>query len=159
MPPPPSTHALLLYQRGSRPTGVMTWHEVRGGKMKLSCWGAERRGPRREWGLGRKAVKVDLQWGQIWKLWEASQELHYLEGCRPHILRSKIHWMCRKSIACLTQSWDWGFKGEGVQGCGQPQDFRGSVQQGHIVSDSHLWVKPGLVGIRGKQSHWISGEQ
>ena len=27
------------------------------------------------------------------------------------------------------------------------QDFRGSVQRGHLISDMHLWVEPGLVDI------------
>ena len=27
----------------------------------------------------------------------------------------------------------------------EPQDLRGSVQWGHLVSDMHLWVEPGLV--------------
>ena len=41
------------------------------------------------------------------------------------------------------------------------QDFRGSVLRGHLLTNSHLWVEPGLVGIRLKwtESRWISGEQ
>ena len=31
------------------------------------------------------------------------------------------------------------------------QDFRSSIQRGHHVTDSHLWVEPGPVGIRGEQ--------
>ena len=46
--------------------------------------------------------------------------------------------------AHLTQSQAWGRNA---------QDFRGSVQRDHLVSESHLWVKPELVGIRGEQSH------
>ena len=33
------------------------------------------------------------------------------------------------------------------------QDFRGSVQRGHHVADWHLRGYPGLVGVRGEQSH------
>ena len=41
------------------------------------------------------------------------------------------------------------------------QDFRSSVLRGHLVTNSHLWVEPGLVFIRLKwtESRWISGEQ
>ena len=35
----------------------------------------------------------------------------------------------------------------GVQG--DTQDFRGSFQWGHLVSETHLWVLPRLVDIRG----------
>ena len=37
------------------------------------------------------------------------------------------------------------------------QDFRGCVQRGHFITDFHLWVDPGLVGIQNEQSHsyWI----
>ena len=31
--------------------------------------------------------------------------------------------------------------------------FRGSVQQGHLVTDSHLREESGLVGVRGEQCH------
>ena len=30
------------------------------------------------------------------------------------------------------------------------QDFRGSVLRGHLVTNLHLWVEPGKVGIRLK---------
>ena len=33
------------------------------------------------------------------------------------------------------------------------QDFKGSVQRGHLVTDSHLWVDPGQVGVRSEQSN------
>ena len=33
------------------------------------------------------------------------------------------------------------------------QNFRVSVQRSHLVTDSHLWVEPELVGIRSEQSH------
>ena len=33
------------------------------------------------------------------------------------------------------------------------QDFRGSVQRGHLVSDLHFWVEPGLASSRGEKSH------
>ena len=52
-------------------------------KMMWIHWGPKRRRP--TWGLGGKGVKVDLQWGQIAKLWEPCQELSYLEGCHPQI--------------------------------------------------------------------------
>ena len=32
------------------------------------------------------------------------------------------------------------------------QDFMGSVQWGHLVSNSHLWVNPGLLGVLCEQS-------
>ena len=40
--------------------------------------------------LGRKGVDFDLQLGQIRKLWEACQELGYLEVCRLDIPRGQI---------------------------------------------------------------------
>ena len=41
------------------------------------------------------------------------------------------------------------------------QDLRGLVLRGHLVTNSHLSVEPGLVGIRPKwtDSRWFSGEQ
>ena len=45
-----------------------------------------------------------------------------------------------------------GPRGEvGVQS--DTQDFRGSVKQGHRVTDSHLMEELGLVGVRVEQSH------
>ena len=32
-------------------------------------------------------------------------------------------------------------------------DFTGSIQRGHLVYDTHLWVESGLVGIRGEECH------
>ena len=30
------------------------------------------------------------------------------------------------------------------------QDFRGSTQRGHLVSDTHLWVEPGMMCSGGE---------
>ena len=57
-------------------------------------WGWRRRGEdesgpavgrEEEWDPGWIEGKEDLDWRQSDKLWEARQEMSYLEGCRPHI--------------------------------------------------------------------------
>ena len=71
------------------------WDWVKGEmKMMWTCWGTKRGGQQQEWGLGGKGVKVDLQWRQIAKLREPSQELSFLEGCHPHITGGQIREIC-----------------------------------------------------------------
>ena len=63
-----------------RATGEMRWSE---GWMMWTRWRPNRRRPTatmREW---REGVEVDLQWGQIAKVWGPCQELSCLEGCHP----------------------------------------------------------------------------
>ena len=33
------------------------------------------------------------------------------------------------------------------------EDFRGPVQRGHLVANSHLWVEQGVEGIRSERCH------
>ena len=44
-------------------------------------------------GYEGKGVEIDLQWGQVYELWEPCQELCDLEGCRPQIPRGQIRRM------------------------------------------------------------------
>ena len=58
----------------------------------------------------------------------------------------------RAFSARSTQSRAWKPKGEmGFQH--DAQDFMGFVQRGHLVTDSQLVGRPGLVVVRSEQSH------
>ena len=62
---------------------------------------------------------------------------------------------------CSAQSLLASVRAEGEVGVQRDTlDFRGSVQRGHRVANSHLKVESGLVGVlRRTVSRWISGEQ
>ena len=72
---------------------------------------------------------------------------------KPQVDRATVFMMLRALVAHLIQLQS-GVKAEGEMGLqSDGQNFRGSLQRGHLVFNLHLWVETGLMAIRGKQSH------
>ena len=72
-----SPFVFVGYRRGEMTSGPrVKWDGVKGEieMMMWTRWRAKMRGQQREWGLGGKGVKVDLQWWQTAKLWEPCQD-------------------------------------------------------------------------------------
>ena len=61
--------------------------------------------------------------------------------------------MALRALEAHSTQWRaWGSESEvGVQR--DTNDLWGSVQRGHSVTDSHLMMESGLVGVRGEQCH------